>query len=117
MSGGLLFAGAAEADASVRSFSNINLTYNGGHKQAGNALTKSTTSKSGALNLTNDTGTAWIIGTLRNSEGSARGTVRVQRGKRATFTTTAQQGYSYRMFVHKENPGTVTIRGSWTADN
>ncbi|UTR16013.1 hypothetical protein MM221_05485 [Salipaludibacillus sp. LMS25] len=115
--GGGIITLPSETDASVRNFSNIKLTFNAGEKQAGSTLKKTITSKSGALNLRNDGGDAWINGRLVNSNGELRGRVNVQRGKRATFSHSAKKNYNCKMIVSKENPGTVTIKGSWTADN
>jgi hypothetical protein len=115
--GGGIVAVPSETDASIRSFSKIKLTFDAGEKQAGSTLKKATSSTKGALNLKNDSGTAWINGHLRNSDNKSRGQVRVQRGKRATFSHSAKKDYNYKMMVSKENPGTVTIKGSWTADN
>ncbi|HEX6593990.1 MAG TPA: hypothetical protein VF095_05310 [Bacillota bacterium] len=111
-----LFVGASSTDArQVGQFSKFKLTYNGGEKYT-RYLTKSVTNRAGVLNLSNDTGSAWITGHMRNSNGKSRGSVQVQRGKRATFSNTGTANYLYRMGLSKTNPGTVTIKGSWSPD-
>ncbi len=94
------------------------MTYSGGEKFT-SYLFKETTSSQAVLNLSNDTGSAWITGQLRNSDGVSRGVVNVQRGKRETFSTSAQSGHKYRMGLKKTNNtggGSVTIKGSWSPD-
>lgn len=102
----------------VGSFSNFTVTYSGGEKFT-SYLFKETTSSKAVLNLSNDTGSAWITGTVRNSEDGYRGDVTLQRGTRETFSTTAKSGYKYKMGLRKTNNtggGSVTIKGSWSPD-
>ncbi|MDR2833330.1 MAG: hypothetical protein LBV67_06425 [Streptococcaceae bacterium] len=117
----VLLVGATSVGArSIGTFSNFSVTYKGGEKFT-SYVTKATTGRAGAVNLSNDTGTAWISANMRNSEGAFRGGTNVQRGKRATFNTpNAQGGYWYRLGMRKTNNtggGTVTIRGSWSPDS
>ncbi|MCK1991747.1 hypothetical protein GW626_15460 [Peribacillus muralis] len=111
------YAGTETQAQEVRSFSNFLVTYAGAEKFAPESLRKSNTK--GVINLSNDTGTAWITASMKNSDGVHRGGTSVQRGKRATFTTVkAQVGYKYRLGLRKTNNtggGKVTIKGSWSA--
>ena len=66
--------------------------------------TKAVTNRRGAINLSDDTGSAWITATMRNSNGADRGRTNVQRGKRATFATPgAEATYNYRLGLKKTN--------------
>jgi len=103
------------AYATIGEFSNFQVKYSGGERFTGYE-TKDGTGV-GAVNLSNDTGTAWVTANMRNSGGAYRGGTQVQRGKRAEFVTTnAEPGYSYRLGLKKTNNtggGAVTIKGSW----
>lgn len=116
-----LILGGLTIPASARQigeFSNFTVTYSGSEKYTG-FLKKETTSTKAVINLSNDTGTAWITAQVRNSDGASRGVVNVQRGKRQEFETTAKNGYIYRLGLKKTNNtggGSVTIKGSWSPD-
>lgn len=109
----------ASADRQIGNFSNFKVTYSGAEKFT-DYLLKYTTGSRGVVNLSDDTGTAWITATMKNSNGAYRGGVNLQRGTRATFeTTNAVAGYNYRLGLRKTNDtggGTVTITGSWSPD-
>ncbi len=103
----------------IGEFSNFKVTYSGNEKFT-DYLLKFTTGLDGVVNLSDDTGTAWITANMKNSNGVYRGGVTLQRGTRATFATTnAQAGYEYRLGLKKTNNtggGSVTICGSWSPD-
>lgn len=112
--------GAIGASArQVGQFDNFTVTYSGNEKFT-SYLTKAVTGRKGVVNLENDSGSAWITATMRNSDGAYRGGVNLQRGTRKTFATTnAQAGYMYRLGLRKTNNtggGSVTIKGSWSPD-
>ncbi|AOH55982.1 hypothetical protein ABE28_016590 [Peribacillus muralis] len=73
----------------------------------------------GVVNLSNDSGSAWITATMKNSDGVYIGGTTVQRGKRATFSAVnCKVGYKYKLGLRKTNNtggGKVTIKGSWSA--
>lgn len=100
-----------------KEFKNFKVTYSGGEKFAPYSVRESNTNA--VVNLSNDTGTAWITATMKNSEGAYRGGTNVQRGKRTTFeAVNAQVNYKYRLGLKKTNNtggGEVTIKGSWAA--
>ncbi|MBD8007619.1 hypothetical protein [Bacillus norwichensis] len=101
----------------VKTFTNFQVTYSGAEKFTPYSLRKSNTKA--VVNLKNDTGTAWITATMKNSEGAYRGGTNVQRGKRATFATkNAKVNYKYKLGLRKTNNtggGKVTIKGSWSS--
>ncbi|WP_313538466.1 hypothetical protein [Enterococcus sp.] len=119
---GLVIIGtASEVNArQIGEFSSFKVNYSGSEKFTG-YLTKATTGRNGVVNLSNDTGTAWITANMKNSEGAYRGGTTLQRGKRAEFkTSNAVAGYKYRMGMRKTNDtggGSVTIKGSWSPDS
>lgn len=104
----------------IGTFENFKVTYSGGEKYT-SYLVKTITKSNGVVNLENDSGTAWITATMRNSNGDYRGSVDVQRGKRETFgTPKAESGYKYRLGLKKKyntGGGKVTIKGSWSPDS
>lgn len=109
----------ASSARQIGEFENFKVTYSGNEKFT-DYLTKAATGRDGVVNLSNDTGTAWITATMKNSDGVYRGGVTLQRGTRETFATTnAQGGYLYRLGLKKTNNtggGSVTIKGSWSPD-
>lgn len=112
--------GAINASArQIGEFKNFRVTYSGSEKFT-DYLTKAVTGRDGVVNLSDDTGTAWITANMKNSDGVYRGGVTLQRGTRATFATTnAEGGYMYRLGLKKTNNtggGSVTITGSWSPD-
>lgn len=115
--GMLSYVGEVTHAQEVRTFSGFKVTYSGGEKFAPYSLRKSNTKA--VVNLSNDTGTAWITATMKNSDGAFRGRTKVQRGKRKTFeTVNAKVDYKYKLGLRKTNNtggGKVTIKGSWSA--
>ncbi|SDZ48387.1 hypothetical protein SAMN05421736_11449 [Evansella caseinilytica] len=116
----LMVAGAGATSArEIGSFSKFEVTYSGPEKFT-SYLVKEKTGRDGVVNLSNDTGSAWITATMRNSNGDYRGGVFLQRGTRETFeTTNAVANYKYRLGLRKTNNtggGKVTIKGSWSPD-
>ncbi|WP_314208181.1 hypothetical protein [Vagococcus salmoninarum] len=102
-------------------FTNFKVDYSStGQESLTGSRTKAVTNRRGAINLSDDTGSAWITATMRNSNGAYRGRTDVQRGKRATFATPgAEATYNYRLGLKKTNNtggGTVRITGSWSPD-
>lgn len=86
----------------IGTFSNFTVTYSGAERFTG-YLTKATTGRNGVVNLSNDTGTAWITANMKNSNGAFRGGTTVQRGRRAEFTTpNALAGYNDRYRYEKD---------------
>lgn len=113
-------AGAITASArEIGEFEDFTVTYSGNEKFT-SYLTKAVTDRDGVVNLSNDTGSAWITATMKNSNGVYRGGVTLQRGTRETFATlNALAGYLYRLGLRKTNNtggGSVTITGSWSPD-
>lgn len=104
----------------IGEFSNFTVKYSGSEKYTSYVL-KEATGRNGVVNLSNDTGTAWITANMRNADGAYRGGTQVQRGKRAEFVTSNAQGsYYYRLGLKKTNNtggGQVTIKGSWSPDS
>lgn len=113
----LRYAGTETQAQEVKTFTGYNVTYSGAGKFAPYSLRKSNTR--GVVNLSNDSGTAWITATMKNSDGVYRGGTTVQRGKRATFSAVnCKVGYKYKLGLRKTNNtggGKVTIKGSWSA--
>lgn len=103
----------------VGEFENFKVTYKGNEKFT-NYLTKAVTGRKGVVNLSNDTGTAWITANMKNSNGAYRGGTTLQRGTRSTFNTpNAKADYKYHLGLKKTNNtggGSVTIKGSWSPD-
>ena len=103
------------AFATIGEFSNFQVKYSGTERFT-SFETKEDTGN-GAVNLSNDTGTAWITANMRNSAGDHRGGAKLQRGTRVEFKTPkALPGYTYRLGLKKTNNtggGVVTIKGSW----
>jgi len=103
----------------IGEFQNFKVTYSGAEKYTGE-VNKSVTGRKGAVNLSQDTGTAWITVNMRNRDLAFRGGTTVQRGKRATFATpNAQGGFWYKLGMKKTNNtggGSVTIKGNWSPD-
>ena len=84
-------------------FTNFKVDYSStGQESLTGSRTKAVTNRRGAINLSDDTGSAWITATMRNSNGAYRGRTDVQRGKRATFATpNAEATYNYRLGLKK----------------
>lgn len=102
----------------IGTFQNFTVKYSGGKKFT-SFLSKSSNGGNGVVNLSNDTGTAWITAQMKNSEGAYRGGCTLQRGTRKVFSNTGKAGYVYRLGMRKTNNtggGTVTIKGSWSPD-
>lgn len=117
---GLTLLGTAGGDVlaqQVKSFSGFTVTYSGGEKFAPYSLREDNTKA--VVNLSNDTGTAWISANMRNSDNAFRGGTEVQRDTRKEFSTVnASVNYSYKLGLSKTNNtggGEVTIKGSWAA--
>ena len=115
--GTIAYVGEATHAQDVKTFSGFNVTYSGAEKFAPYSVREA--DSKAVVNLSNDTGTAWITATMKNSDGVYRGGTTVQRGKRATFNAVnAQVNYKYRLGLRKTNNtggGNVTIKGSWAA--
>ena len=80
-------AGAITASArEIGEFEDFTVTYSGNEKFT-SYLTKAVTDRDGVVNLSNDTGSALITATMKNSNGVYRGGVTLQRGTRETFAT------------------------------
>lgn len=103
----------------IGQFSNFEVTYSGGERYT-SYLIKQTSKNTAVVNLSNDSGSAWIAARMVNSENKARGYLEVQRGKRGVMTTSgAKPGYSYRLGLKKARNtggGRVVIKGSWSPD-
>ena len=103
---------------SVGTFSNFTVTYSGGEKFTP-YVSKWKDGGNGVVNLTNDTGTAWITANMKNSDGVYRGGCTLQRGTRKVFPNTGLANHSYKLGLSKINNtggGSVTIKGSWSPD-
>ena len=115
---GILGLSGEETSAQqVKTFKNFTVTYSGAEKFAPYSLRLSNTKA--VVNLENDTGTAWITATMKNSKGAYRGGTTLQRGKRKTFSAVnAKVNYKYKLGLRKTNNtggGKVTIKGSWSS--
>lgn len=104
----------------IASFSNFKVTYSGAEKFAPSCI-KAVTGTNGVVNLSNDTGSAWITANMKNMDGEYRGGTNVQRGKRKEFKNKGAAGFYYKLGLRKTNNtgtnGAVTIKGSWSPDN
>lgn len=112
--GGTLSVQARE----IGEFSSFKVTYKGAEKFTG-YLYKAVTNGNGVVNLSNDTGTAWITANMKNSDGVFRGGVNLQRCTRKEFSSTGTAGYKYRLGLKKTNNtggDSVVIKGSWSPD-
>lgn len=119
--GALLIAGViggtSIASADVGQVNAYDVTYQGKEVYTG-YVKKAKTVKKGAVNLKNDSGTAYITATMRNSEGKSRGVAYAQRGKRVEFDNTGSVNYVYRLGLVKTNAGSpVRVVGTWSPDN
>jgi len=119
---GLSLVNAGEHEASAQdiiAFTNFSVSYSGAERYAPFSTRQSNTNA--VVNLSNDTGTAWITANMKNSEGAYRGGTTLQRGTRKTFSAVnAQTGYQYKLGLSKTNNtggGTVTIKGTWSASH
>lgn len=113
-------AGTIAANArEIGEFQNFKVTYRGNERFTG-YLTKAVTGRKGVVNLSNDSGSAWISANMKNSNGAYRGGTNLQRGTRSTFKTpNAKANYQYHLGLKKTNNtggGTVIIKGSWSPD-
>ena len=80
---------------------------------------KAVTNRDAVVNLADDSGTAWVTCTVRNSNNESRGSTNLQRGTRKEFACTGQAYYNYKLGVRKTydtGGGKVTINGSWSPD-
>ena len=103
---------------SVGKFSNFTVTYSGGEKFT-EPVSKWKNGGNGVVNLSNDTGTAWITANMKNSDGVYRGGCTLQRGTRKVFPNTGLANYKYKLGLSKTNDtggGSVTIKGTWSPD-
>lgn len=103
----------------AKQFSNFEVTYIGAERFA--PYTKRLDATDAVVNLNNDSGTAWINATMKNSLGAYRGGTNVQRGERETFpSVNAEVGIEYQLGLRKSNNtggASVVIKGSWAASN
>lgn len=107
------------AAQNVGTFSNFTVTYSGAEKFTA-YRTKCHTNRAGAVNLSNDTGAAWITANMKNSKGEFRGGTTLKRGTRKTFSSSGTENYKYRLGLRKTDNtggGSVTIKGSWAPDH
>lgn len=111
--GGTSIAGAAQ----VGNINAYDVTYQG--KQVYTSYVKKMYDNGkGAVNLKEDSGTAYITATMRNSEGDSRGICAAQRGERVEFPNTGSANYNYRLGLVKTNAGDpVRVVGTWSPDN
>ncbi|GEM_PF-6853144 len=117
---GLMIAGAigtcSYASAKTGSINAFDVTYQGPTVYTGKA-TQATTKQVGYIDLTNDSGTAYITSTMYNSEGAYRGQTTAQRGKKVDLKHTGTQWYEYKLGLVKTNPGNpVRVVGTWSPD-
>ncbi|MFZ3591819.1 hypothetical protein ACOI1C_22055 [Bacillus sp. DJP31] len=111
--GGTSIAGAQQ----VGSVNAYDVTYQGKEVYTG-YVGKDYNNGYGVVNLSNDTGTAYITATMGNSAGASRGIAAAQRGERVEFANTGSAGYVYRLGLVKTNSGTpVRVVGTWSPDN
>ena len=59
----------------IGEFSNFTVKYSGSEKYTSYVL-KEATGRNGVVNLSNDTGTAWITANMRNADGAYRGVLK-----------------------------------------
>ncbi|KUF29640.1 MULTISPECIES: hypothetical protein [Lysinibacillus] len=116
------FLGAMNGEALAKdpqTFTNFTVTYSGAEKFAPYSVRHSDTDA--IVNLANDSGTAWITATMKNSNDVYRGGTTLQRGERKTFAAVnAAVNHQYKLGLRKTNDtggGSVTISGSWAASN
>lgn len=85
----------------------------GGHQP------KAADNRDAVVNLKDDSGSAWVTCTVRNTDNAYRGSTELQRGTRKQFACTGKAYYDYKLGVRKKNNtggGKVTINGSWSPD-
>lgn len=122
LAGGLVLSGSFNAKARqigyLNSFTVVYGTSVSSEKFT-DPLTKAVTNRDAVVNLADDSGTAWVTVTVRNSNNESRGSTNLQRGQRKEFDCTGTAGYNYKLGVRKRyntGGGKVTINGTWSPD-